>query len=41
LSFGAYGMAACNALFEDGNPSACGIRRFVDAVNNSSSILAD
>jgi len=39
LSFGAYGMAACNALFEDGNPSACGIRRFVDAVN-SSSILA-
>ena len=39
LSFGAYGMAACNALFEDGKPSACGIRRFVDAVS-SSSILA-
>jgi thiamine-phosphate pyrophosphorylase len=39
LSFGAYGMAACNALFEDGNPSACGISRFVDAVS-SSSILA-
>ena len=39
LSFGAYGMAACNALFEDGNPSACDISRFVDAVS-SSSILA-
>ncbi len=39
LSFGAYGMAACNALFEDGNPSVCGISRFVDAVS-SSSILA-
>ena len=39
LSFGAYGMAACNALFEDGNPSACNIGRFVDAVS-SSSILA-
>lgn len=40
LSFGAYGMAACKALFEDGNPSVCGIRRFVDAVSHSSSILA-
>ena len=39
LSFGAYGMAACNALFGDGNPSACDISRFVDAVS-SSSILA-
>lgn len=39
LSFGAHGMAACNALFEDGNPSACNIGRFVDAVS-SSSILA-
>ena len=39
LSYGAYGMAACNALFEDGKPFACGIRRFVDAVS-SSSILA-
>lgn len=40
LSFGAYGMAACNALFEDGNPSACGISRFVDAVSSSSNLAA-
>ena len=39
LSFGAYGMAVCNALFEDGKPSTCDISRFVDAVS-SSSILA-
>ena len=39
LSFGAYGMAVCNALFEDGNPSTCDISRFVDAVS-SSTILA-
>ena len=40
LSSGAYGMAACNALFEDGNPSACGISRFVDAVSLSSILVA-
>ena len=40
LSFGAYGMAACNALFEDGNPSACNIGRFVDAVSSSSILVA-
>ncbi|MBT3570017.1 MAG: thiamine phosphate synthase [Opitutae bacterium] len=39
LSFGAYGMAVCNALFEDGKPSTCDISRFVDAVS-SSTILA-
>jgi thiamine-phosphate pyrophosphorylase len=39
LSFGAYGMAVCNALFEDEKPSTCDISRFVDAVS-SSSILA-
>ena len=39
LSFGAYGTAVCNALFEDGKPSTCDISRFVDAVS-SSSILA-
>jgi thiamine-phosphate pyrophosphorylase len=39
LSFGAHGMAACNALFEDGKPSSYCVRRFADAVS-SSSILA-
>ncbi|MBU62406.1 MAG: hypothetical protein CMI26_07885 [Opitutae bacterium] len=36
LSLGAYGMAACNVLFENETPSACVISRFVDAVSSSS-----
>ncbi len=39
LSFGAHGMAACSALFQNGKPSPLGLRRFFDAVSCSSSIL--